>query len=157
MRRSCAGCDVSNLVEQVDPGVSAAVHYVSSLYYKAKKDFAEFYKSSLLYLAFVSSDKLEHDYKLVRHSHLTARQLLRGVIVACFERRDRVKSYKTRCLAIFASFDVLATTPMVASTVTALVAHCWSAVRSHWRWTSRWRRCWETASTASASCCCTPS
>ncbi len=51
---------------QVDPGVSAAVHYVSSLYYKAKKDFAEFYKSSLLYLAFVSSDKLEHEYKLVR-------------------------------------------------------------------------------------------
>ena len=50
----------------MDPGVSAAVHYVSSLYYKAKKDFAEFYKSSLLYLAFVSSDKLEHDYKLVR-------------------------------------------------------------------------------------------
>ena len=50
---------------QVDPGVSAAVHYVSSLYYKAKKDFAEFYKSSLLYLAFVSSDKLEHEYKLV--------------------------------------------------------------------------------------------
>ncbi len=50
----------------MDPGVSAAVHYVSSLYYKAKKDFAEFYKSSLLYLAFVSSDKLEHEYKLVR-------------------------------------------------------------------------------------------
>ena len=49
----------------MDPGVSAAVHYVSSLYYKAKKDFAEFYKSSLLYLAFVSSEKLEHDYKLV--------------------------------------------------------------------------------------------
>ena len=49
----------------MDPGVSAAVHYVSSLYYKAKKDFAEFYKSSLLYLAFVSSDKLEHEYKLV--------------------------------------------------------------------------------------------
>lgn len=45
--------------------VSAAVYYSSSLYYKAKKDFAEFYKSSLLYLAFVSSDSLEHEYKLV--------------------------------------------------------------------------------------------
>lgn len=45
--------------------VSAVVYYASSLYYKAEKDFAEFYKSSLLYLAFVSSDTLEHEYKLV--------------------------------------------------------------------------------------------
>ena len=51
---------------QVDPAVSAAVHYVSSLYYKAEQDFAEFYKSSLQYLAFVSSDQLEHEFKLVR-------------------------------------------------------------------------------------------
>jgi hypothetical protein len=50
---------------QVDPAVSAAVHYVSSLYYKAEQDFAEFYKSSLQYLAFVSSDQLEHEFKLV--------------------------------------------------------------------------------------------
>ena len=53
---------------QVDPMVSAVLHYASSLYYKAEKDFAEFYKSSLLYLAFVSSDTLEHEYKLVRPS-----------------------------------------------------------------------------------------
>lgn len=51
---------------QVDPVVSAVVYYASSLYYKAEKDFAEFYKSSLLYLAFVSSDTLEQEYKLVR-------------------------------------------------------------------------------------------
>lgn len=51
---------------QVDPVVSAVLYYASSLYYKAEKDFAEFYKSSLLYLAFVSSDTLEHEYKLVR-------------------------------------------------------------------------------------------
>jgi hypothetical protein len=51
---------------QVDPAVSAAVHYVSSLYYKAEQDFAEFYKSSLQYLAFVSSDQLDHEFKLVR-------------------------------------------------------------------------------------------
>lgn len=50
---------------QVDPAVSAAVHYVSSLYFKAQRDFAEFYKSSLQYLAFVSSDTLDHDFKLV--------------------------------------------------------------------------------------------
>lgn len=50
----------------MDPAVSAAVHHVSSLYFKAERDFAEFYKSSLQYLAFVSSDELEHDFKLVR-------------------------------------------------------------------------------------------
>jgi hypothetical protein len=55
-----------NKCPQVDPAVSAAVHYVSSLYYKAGQDFAEFYKSSLQYLAFVSSDQLEHEFKLVR-------------------------------------------------------------------------------------------
>lgn len=51
---------------QVDPVVSAAVYYSASLYYKARKDFTEFYKSSLLYLAFVSSDSLDPEYKLVR-------------------------------------------------------------------------------------------
>ena len=30
-----------------DPSVSAAVHYVSSLYYKVKKDYAKFYRSSM--------------------------------------------------------------------------------------------------------------
>ena len=46
--------------------MSAVVHYTSSLYHKAQRDFAEFYKSSLQYLAFVSSDTLEPDFKLVR-------------------------------------------------------------------------------------------
>lgn len=48
----------------VDPSVSAAVHYVSSLYYKFKKDYAEFYRSSMMYLAFISSDSLSYDFKL---------------------------------------------------------------------------------------------
>eukprot|EP00775_Hariotina_reticulata_P005374 gene5374-5609_t len=48
----------------VDPSVSAAVYYVSSLYYKVKKDYAEFYKSSMMYLAFISSDSLTYDFKL---------------------------------------------------------------------------------------------
>jgi hypothetical protein len=30
-----------------DPSVSAEVHYVSSLYYKVKKDYAKFYRSSM--------------------------------------------------------------------------------------------------------------
>ena len=50
---------------QVDPAVSAIVHYVRSLYFKYKKSFADFYKSSLLYLAFISSDDLPQEQKLV--------------------------------------------------------------------------------------------
>ncbi len=50
---------------QVDPAVSAIVHYVRSLYYKYKKSFADFYKASLLYLAFISSDSLPQEQKLV--------------------------------------------------------------------------------------------
>ncbi len=42
------------------------MHYVRSLWYKHQKDFAEFYKSSLLYLAFISSDALPAEQKLVR-------------------------------------------------------------------------------------------
>lgn len=48
----------------VDPSVSAVVHYVSSLYYKFKKNYAEFYRSSMMYLAFISSDSLSYDFKL---------------------------------------------------------------------------------------------
>lgn len=47
-----------------DPSVSASVHYVSSLYYKLKKDYAKFYRSSMQYLAFVSSDTLAPEFKL---------------------------------------------------------------------------------------------
>jgi 26S proteasome regulatory subunit N9 len=50
---------------QVDPSVSAVVHYVRSLWFKHQKDFAEFYKASLLYLAFISSDALPPEQRLV--------------------------------------------------------------------------------------------
>ena len=50
---------------QVDPDVSAAYYFNKSLLHKQQKDFAEFYKSSLLYLAFISSDALPQDVKLV--------------------------------------------------------------------------------------------
>lgn len=53
---------------QVDPSVSAVVHASRSLYCKHDKDFAEFYKSSLLYLAYISSDALPADVKLVSHN-----------------------------------------------------------------------------------------
>ena len=54
--------------------MSAIVHYVRSLYYKQQRDFAEFYMSSLLYLAFISMDSLPDDQKLVRFT-VTAPQL----------------------------------------------------------------------------------
>ena len=41
-----------------DPSVSAAFHYVASRYYKVKEDYAEFYKSGMLYLAYVSCESL---------------------------------------------------------------------------------------------------
>ena len=50
---------------QVDPDVSAAYYFNRSLLFKQQKDFAEFYKSSLLYLAFISSEALPQDVKLV--------------------------------------------------------------------------------------------
>ena len=53
---------------QVDPTVSAAVWLASSAYFSHIKDFAEFYKSSLMYLAFVSSKDLEPDYRMVSRS-----------------------------------------------------------------------------------------
>jgi len=58
------GKEALERLSDVDPSVSAAVHYVSSLYYKLKKDYAEFYRSSMMYLAFVSSDSLAYDFKL---------------------------------------------------------------------------------------------
>jgi hypothetical protein len=61
-----SGCGRLCVCVQVDPSVSAAVYYVSSNYYKFQKNFAEFYKSSLLYLAFVSSEDMEYEFKLVR-------------------------------------------------------------------------------------------
>ena len=51
---------------QVDPSVSAVVYHVRSLYFKQQKNFAEFYKSSLLYLAFISCETLPADQKLAR-------------------------------------------------------------------------------------------
>ncbi|KAK9822645.1 hypothetical protein WJX81_003294 [Elliptochloris bilobata] len=56
--------DELDRLHDVDPSVSAVVHASRSLYYKHEKDFAEFYKSSLLYLAFISSDALPEPVRL---------------------------------------------------------------------------------------------
>ncbi|KAF8061975.1 RPN9A [Scenedesmus sp. PABB004] len=59
-----AGAAELDALDDVDPSVSAAVHYVSSLYHKLKQDYAAFYRSTMMYLAFVSSDGLAADFKL---------------------------------------------------------------------------------------------
>eukprot|EP00891_Asterochloris_glomerata_P005712 jgi/Astpho2/5712/Aster-02950 len=51
-------------MHDVDPSVNAVVHFVRSQYFKHMKDFAEFYKSSLLYLAYISSEALPQEQKL---------------------------------------------------------------------------------------------
>ena len=61
-------CSTSPLPLQVDPSVNAVVHFVRSQYFKHMKDFAEFYKSSLLYLAYISSEALPQEQKLVSDS-----------------------------------------------------------------------------------------
>lgn len=53
---------------QVDPAISASFYFIKSLLHKQEKNFAEFYKSSLLYLAFISSEALPRETKLVRLS-----------------------------------------------------------------------------------------
>ncbi|KAJ7551226.1 hypothetical protein O6H91_06G005500 [Diphasiastrum complanatum] len=48
----------------VDPSVHASVHWVSSQYHKSRQEFAEFYKSALLYLAYTSVESLSEPFKL---------------------------------------------------------------------------------------------
>jgi 26S proteasome regulatory subunit N9 len=48
----------------VDPSVHASVHWGCSQYHKSRQEFAEFYKSALLYLAYTSVDTLSDDFKL---------------------------------------------------------------------------------------------
>mmetsp|Transcript_17557 Transcript_17557/g.30125 ORF Transcript_17557/g.30125 Transcript_17557/m.30125 type:complete len:387 (-) Transcript_17557:300-1460(-) len=59
-----AGQEQLQGLSSVDPSVSAAVFYVSSLLSKAQADFAGFYKNSLMYLSYVASDTLPADFKL---------------------------------------------------------------------------------------------
>ncbi|GIL82247.1 hypothetical protein Vretimale_7223 [Volvox reticuliferus] len=48
----------------VDPTVSSAVYYVTSLYHKSQSNYADFYRSILMYLSYVSSESLQPDFKL---------------------------------------------------------------------------------------------
>ncbi|XP_028754683.1 26S proteasome non-ATPase regulatory subunit 13 homolog A [Neltuma alba] len=48
----------------IDPSVYASYYWVSSQYHKFCQEFAEFYKSALLYLAYTSVESLSDSFKL---------------------------------------------------------------------------------------------
>ncbi|XP_031098228.1 26S proteasome non-ATPase regulatory subunit 13 homolog B [Ipomoea triloba] len=48
----------------IDPSVYASYYWVSSQYHKSRQEFAEFYKSALLYLAYTSVESLSESFKL---------------------------------------------------------------------------------------------
>ncbi|KAK3245306.1 hypothetical protein CYMTET_45113 [Cymbomonas tetramitiformis] len=66
---------LDNLID-VDPSVNAAVHKVASMFYKARQDFAEFYKSGMLYLAYISVDSLDESSRLALAVDLSLAALL---------------------------------------------------------------------------------
>ncbi|KAL3644092.1 E2F/DP winged-helix DNA-binding domain [Castilleja foliolosa] len=49
----------------IDPSVYASYYWVSSQYHKSGQEFAEFYRSALLYLAYTSVDSLSGSFKLI--------------------------------------------------------------------------------------------
>ncbi|XP_058103971.1 26S proteasome non-ATPase regulatory subunit 13 homolog B [Magnolia sinica] len=48
----------------IDPSVYASYHWISSQYHKYRQEFAEFYKSALLYLAYTTVESLSETFKL---------------------------------------------------------------------------------------------
>ncbi|KAF6160173.1 hypothetical protein GIB67_016609 [Kingdonia uniflora] len=48
----------------IDPSVYASYYWVSSQYHKSRQEFAKFYKSALLYLAYTTVDSLSETFKL---------------------------------------------------------------------------------------------
>ncbi|KAJ4950149.1 hypothetical protein NE237_026981 [Protea cynaroides] len=48
----------------IDPSVYATYYWISSQYHKSRQEFAEFYKSALLYLAYTSVESLSESFKL---------------------------------------------------------------------------------------------
>lgn len=49
----------------IDPTVYASYYWVSSQFHKSRQEFAEFYKSALLYLAYTAVESLSDSFKLV--------------------------------------------------------------------------------------------
>ena len=61
-----------------DPSVSAAFHYVASRYYKVREQYGEFYKSGMLYLAYVSCEMLPMETRAALSVDLCLAALLGG-------------------------------------------------------------------------------
>jgi len=59
-----AGLKMLDKIEDADPSVTASVYSLSSQYHKVNRNFDEFYKNSLLYLAYVKTETLPSDFRL---------------------------------------------------------------------------------------------
>ncbi|WOK99045.1 26S proteasome non-ATPase regulatory subunit [Canna indica] len=58
------GSSTLDSMTEVDPSVHASYYWISSQFHKSRREFAEFYKSALLYLAYTSVDSLSPSFKL---------------------------------------------------------------------------------------------
>ncbi|KAH6783459.1 Proteasome component domain protein [Perilla frutescens var. hirtella] len=58
------GKSTLDTMTDIDPSVYASYYWVSSQYYKSRQEFAEFYKSALLYLAYTSVESFSESFKL---------------------------------------------------------------------------------------------
>ncbi|KAF5935893.1 hypothetical protein HYC85_027022 [Camellia sinensis] len=61
----------------IDPSVYANYYWVSSQYHESRQEFAEFYKSALLYLAYTLVESLSESFKLDLAFDLSLAALLR--------------------------------------------------------------------------------
>lgn len=59
------GKSTLDTMTDIDPSVYASYYWVSSQCHKSRQEFAEFYKSALLYLAYTSVESLSDSFKLV--------------------------------------------------------------------------------------------
>ncbi|GER26784.1 26S proteasome regulatory subunit family protein [Striga asiatica] len=59
-----AGKSTLDSMTDIDPSVYASYYWVSSQYHKSRQEFAEFYRSGLLYLAYTSVESLSEPFKL---------------------------------------------------------------------------------------------
>jgi len=76
-----AAWKILDTLEGVDNGVNAAYYNVGAYYYKAKAEYAPYYKNSLLYLACVDLEKdMSPDERLIRAHDLSVSALLGDTI-----------------------------------------------------------------------------
>eukprot|EP00252_Welwitschia_mirabilis_P016438 TRINITY_DN3626_c0_g1_i1.p1 TRINITY_DN3626_c0_g1~~TRINITY_DN3626_c0_g1_i1.p1 ORF type:complete len:360 (-),score=54.86 TRINITY_DN3626_c0_g1_i1:71-1150(-) len=80
----------------IDPSVYASFHWVSSQYHKSRQEFAEFYKSALLFLAYTTVESLSEPFKLVKSLLGTSVEWLYYMLQA-FNAGDLVR-YQELCL-----------------------------------------------------------